>query len=33
MKPEGSLPCPQKHATGPYAKPDTSNPHLLTLSR
>jgi len=23
----GVLPCPPKHATGPYAEPDASSPH------
>jgi len=28
MKPEGSLPCSQKHATGPYPEPaESSSPH------
>jgi len=31
MEPEGSLPCPQKPATGPYPEPDSPNPHLPTL--
>jgi len=28
MKPEGSLPCSQQHAIGPYPKPDESCPHF-----
>jgi len=31
MDPEGSLPCSQEPATGPYPKPDGSSPHLSTL--
>jgi hypothetical protein len=27
MEPEGSLPCLQEPATGPYPKPDESSPH------
>jgi hypothetical protein len=27
MEPEGSLPCSQQPATGPYPKPDASSPH------
>jgi hypothetical protein len=36
MQPEGSLPCSQKPATGPYPQPDESSPHsdwLTTWSR
>jgi hypothetical protein len=31
MEPEGSLPCSQQPATGPYTKPDESDPHPPTL--
>jgi hypothetical protein len=31
MEPEGSLPCSQGSATGPYAEPDASIPNPLTL--
>jgi len=31
MKPEGSLPCSQALATGPYSQSDESTPHLTTL--
>jgi hypothetical protein len=27
MEPEGSLPCPQKQATGSYPKQDESSPY------
>jgi len=30
MAPESSLPCSQEPATGPYPKPDESNPHPPT---
>jgi hypothetical protein len=33
MEPEGSLPCSQDSSTGPYHKPDKSNPYHLILSR
>jgi hypothetical protein len=28
MEPEGSLPCTQQPATGPYPQPDESSPHI-----
>jgi len=31
MESEGSLPCSQDAATGPYPKPDASSPHIPTL--
>jgi hypothetical protein len=31
MEPEDSLPLPQEPATGPYSKPDESNPLHPTL--
>jgi hypothetical protein len=31
MKPEGSLPCSQQPATGPYPELDESSPHTHTL--
>jgi len=31
MEPEGSLLCPQGHATGPYPEPDETSPQLPTL--
>jgi hypothetical protein len=31
MESEGSLPCSQEPATGPYPDPDESSPHLCTI--
>jgi hypothetical protein len=31
MEPEGSLPCSQQPAIGPYLEPDESSPHPPTL--
>jgi len=31
METEGSLPCSQKSATGPYPEPHASIPHFSTL--
>jgi hypothetical protein len=31
MEPEGSLPCSQEPATGPYPEADESIPHLTTI--
>jgi hypothetical protein len=31
MEPEGSLPCLQEPATGPYPKPDESSPCVHSL--
>jgi hypothetical protein len=31
MEPEGSLPCSQQPATGPYPEPEDSSPYLLIL--
>jgi hypothetical protein len=31
MQPEGSFPCSQEPATGPYPEPVLSSPHLPTL--
>jgi len=31
MEPEHSLPCSQEPASGPYPKPDESNPHSRVL--
>jgi len=33
MEPEGSLPCSQQRATGPYPEPGEYGPHFPTLSR
>jgi hypothetical protein len=33
MEPEGSLPCSQEPSTGPYPKPDQSNPYHHILSK
>jgi hypothetical protein len=33
MEPEGSLPCSQEPSTGPYSKPDQSNPISSYLSK
>jgi len=30
MEPEGSLPCSQESANGPYPEPDESSPHPST---
>jgi hypothetical protein len=30
MEPEGSLPCSQQPATGPYPELDASSPHFPT---
>jgi hypothetical protein len=32
MEPEGSLPCSQQPATGPYTVPDESSPHTHAVS-
>jgi hypothetical protein len=32
MQPEGSLPCTQQPATGPYPEPDESSQHFPTLT-
>jgi hypothetical protein len=32
MQPEGSLPCSQEPATGPYPESDASSPHLTNLT-
>jgi len=31
MELQGSLPCTQEAATGPYPEPDASSPHVTTL--
>jgi hypothetical protein len=31
MEPEGSLPCSQHPAIGPYPEPDEFNPHTSTI--
>jgi hypothetical protein len=31
METEGSLPCSQQPATGPYPEPDETSPQLLIL--
>jgi len=31
MEAEGSLPCSQQPATGPYSEPDEFGPHSVTL--
>jgi len=31
VKPKGSVPCSQDPATGPYAQPNESSPHLPSL--
>jgi hypothetical protein len=31
MEPEGSLPCSQELAPGPYPETDVSSPHFSTL--